>query len=206
MNWLGSLHGKFVHEGRVSRLSTLLAERLPPNASVLDVGCGDGRISSLIRSRREDVTVRGIDVLVRNSALIPVSKFDGETIPFGDNSFDVVMFVDVLHHTADPMVLLREAARVARSSILLKDHNDEGFLSNQTLRLMDWAGNSPHGVSLPYNYWKRHAWDMAFEEIGFSSVKKVEKLALYPILIDKVCGRQLHFIASLSRPAKCDAA
>jgi 2-polyprenyl-3-methyl-5-hydroxy-6-metoxy-1,4-benzoquinol methylase len=35
-------------------------------------------------------------------------------------SFDVVMFVDVLHHTKDPMVLLREARRVARRAIVVK--------------------------------------------------------------------------------------
>ena len=126
---------------------------------------------------------------------------DGEKIPFDDRSFDVVMFVDVLHHTQDPMVLLREAARVSRVSILLKDHNDNGVFSNTTLRMMDWVGNSPHGVALPYNYWKRRAWDAAFAEVGVEPKVKIEKLGLYPALIDKVCGRQLHFIASLSVPA-----
>ncbi|MEQ1764088.1 MAG: class I SAM-dependent methyltransferase [Pyrinomonadaceae bacterium] len=182
-------------------MSSLLAELLPPNASVLDVGCGDGRIASLIGTRRPDLTIQGIDIHVRDSALVPVSEFDGEKIPFDEKSFDVVMFVDVLHHTHDPLVLLREAARVSRHSILLKDHNDNGIFSNMTLRMMDWVGNSPHGVALPYNYWKRQAWDAAFVEVGFEPRVKIEKLGLYPALIDKFCGRQLHFIASLSVPS-----
>jgi len=201
MNWLGKLHARFVHEGRVSRLSSLLAELLPPNASVLDVGCGDGRVASMISVRRPDVVIQGIDIHLRETTLIPVSEFDGERIPFDDRSFDVVMFVDVLHHTNDPMVLLREAARVSRNSILLKDHNENGIFSNMTLRMMDWMGNRPHGVALPYNYWKRQAWDKAFVEVAVEPKVKIEKLGLYPALIDKVCGRQLHFIASLSVPS-----
>lgn len=201
MNWLGSLHARFVHEGRVSRLSSLLAELLPPNVSVLDVGCGDGRVASMISARRPDIAIQGIDVQLRDTALIPVSGFDGEKIPFDDRAFDVVMFVDVLHHTQDPMVLLREAVRVTRDSILLKDHNDDGVFSNMILRVMDWVGNSPHGVALPYNYWKKQKWDAAFIEVGVEPKVQIEKLGLYPALIDKVCGRQLHFIASLSVPS-----
>ncbi len=198
MNWIGSLHGKLVHKGRVDRLSSLLADLLPPDASVLDVGCGDGRIGSAIKRLRPDISLRGIDVHLRDVALIQVSGFDGATIPFDDNSFDVVMFVDVLHHTDDPIILLTEAARVSRKTILLKDHNDDGFLSNPTLRIMDWIGNRPHGVSLPYNYLKRQAWNAAFLKIGLDLRSRMENLRLYPGPIDKVCGRQLHFIASLS--------
>ncbi len=198
MSLLGSIHGRLVHEGRVSRLSSLLADALPPDASILDVGCGDGRIASTIKMHRPDVTVHGIDVHVRESSLIPVTNFDGEQIPFEDQTFDIVMFVDVLHHTDDPTILLREAARVSKAAILIKDHNDEGLLSNLTLRVMDWVGNKPHGVSLPYNYWKRQAWDSAFSSLSLKRNMMIDDLRLYPYLVDKVCGRKLHFIASLS--------
>lgn len=200
MSFIKSLHGKLVHEGRVNRLSSLLAELVPGDASLLDVGCGDGQISRRISTLRPDVTVQGIDVLVRKDSLIPVVEFDGEHIPFPDNSFDVVMFVDVLHHTEDPMILLGEASRVSRSIVLLKDHNDEGFLSNQTLKIMDWVGNKPHGVSLPYNYWQRKKWQEAFRSIGLKPITVTEDLCVYPPGIDLICGRQLHFVASLSVP------
>ncbi len=47
----------------------------------------------------------------------PAVEFDGLTLPLADHSVDVVLFVDVLHHTADPLILLREAARVARRHV-----------------------------------------------------------------------------------------
>jgi len=67
------------------------------------------------------VVITGIDVLVRDHAHGPVVKFDGTSIPFPDRSFDTLVFVDVLHHTNDPVLLLREAARVARNTIVIKD-------------------------------------------------------------------------------------
>ena len=67
------------------------------------------------------MVITGIDVLVRDHAHIPVVKFDVTSIPFPDRSFDTLVFVDVLHHTNDPVLLLREAARVARNTIVIKD-------------------------------------------------------------------------------------
>jgi hypothetical protein len=63
------------------------------------------------------------------------------------------MLADVLHHTTDPMVLLREAARVARRSLIIKDHRTSRIGAAVTLRFMDWVGNRPHHVPLTYNYW-----------------------------------------------------
>ena len=45
------------------------------------------------------------------------------------------MFTDVLHHTSEPKVLLREAMRVARETILVKDHTCDGLFAGATLRL-----------------------------------------------------------------------
>jgi len=52
------------------------------------------------------------DVLVRPNMRIPVCPFDGTRTPFPNASFDAVIFGDVLHHTAHPYVMLREATRV----------------------------------------------------------------------------------------------
>jgi hypothetical protein len=41
----------------------------------------------------------------------------------------VVLFVDVLHHSKDPMILLREAVRMVRKAIVIKDHTLAGLLA-----------------------------------------------------------------------------
>lgn len=197
MKLLGKVHGKMVHSRRVRQLCRHLSEMLPQNAKVLDVGCGDGMLASLIRERRPDVEVRGIDVFVRERTHIQVESFDGSRIPYQDKSFDVVMFVDVLHHTDDPLILLREASRVAKEFIVLKDHTDEGFLSNSTLKFMDWIGNKPHGVVLPYNYWKESQWKQAFQNLQLEIQDWRTNLELYPSFADLFFGRNLHVIARL---------
>lgn len=197
MKLLGKVHNKMVFSRRVRQLCRHLGELLPTNAKVLDVGCGDGAITGLIQEMRPDIEIRGVDVFVREKTHIPVENFDGLTLPYADKSFDVVMFVDVLHHTDDPLILLREAARVAKNFVVLKDHTDDGLLSTPTLKFMDWIGNKPHGVVLPYNYWKERQWKQAFQTLQMEILEWRTNLELYPFFADLFFGRQLHVVAKM---------
>jgi len=191
------LHEHYGFERRVRVLSEQISGLLPPKASVLDVGCGDGGIDQLILARRPDVTIEGIDVLVRPNAKIPVTEFDGLEIPFPDDSFDGVSFVDVLHHSDDAVALLREARRVARRFIVIKDHRLEGWLAGPTLRFMDDVGNARFGVRLPYNYWRHDEWLAAFAKLGLRVASWNQRLSIYPWPADWVFGRGLHYVARL---------
>jgi SAM-dependent methyltransferase len=181
-------------------LSKRLAPLFPNDAKVLDVGCGDGLIAKLIGDQRPDLTLEGIDVLVRPHTHIPVRAFDGQHIDAPDQSFDAVLIVDVLHHTDDPTILLREAARVARKCIILKDHTRNGLLAGPTLAFMDWVGNARHGVALPYNYWPRQRWLATAAELGLTIGRWDDRLQLYPWWARCVFERKLHFVARLEVP------
>jgi len=199
---IGALHQRFVFGRRVAVLAAHLAPRLPDDARVLDVGCGDGRIARAVMALRPGLQISGIDVLRRPAAAIPVAIFDGRSIPYGSGSFDGVVLIDVLHHTEDPSLLLREAARVSRGAIVLKDHLCELALQRATLRLMDWIGNAHHGVALPYNYWSRKQWHAAFDALRLRVQSWDEDLGLYPPWANWCFGGRLHFIACLTRSAE----
>ena len=55
-----------------------------------------------------------------NVSLIPLVA-DVERLPFADRSFDLVFVHDGLHHLEDPMVGLREMARVARRAVSVNE-------------------------------------------------------------------------------------
>ena len=167
---------------------------------MLDVGCGDGLISSVLRQERPDIDVEGIDVLPRGQTQIPVRLFDGFHFPFEGSSFDTVLFSDVLHHTVDPTILLQEAVRVATRHVLIKDHYREGVAANARLRFMDWVGNARFGVALPYNYWTEQQWHAAWQEVRLQPERLVTSLGIYPKPADWLFGARLHFIALLQRP------
>jgi SAM-dependent methyltransferase len=196
---IGSAHQKLVSGRRVEVLANWFAQLLPSGVQVLDVGCGDGLLSAVLHSKRPDVSVRGIDVLPRDHTHIPVELFDGRRFPCADASFDVVLFSDVLHHTEEPAVLLKEARRVARRNILLKDHFRKGIAAQTRLRFMDWVGNARFGVALPFNYWSEQQWHAAWREIGLRPEQLITRLGLYPRPADWVFGAGLHFIALLNR-------
>ncbi len=55
MTIYGRFHDKWVHGRRVRVIADALAELLPSEGSVLDVGSGDGFIDKLIMQRRPGV-------------------------------------------------------------------------------------------------------------------------------------------------------
>ena len=192
-------HNNLVYRRRTEILAARIGELIPNAATVLDVGTGDGRIASLLQSRRPDIQVEGLDVLVRDQTYIPVRWFDGRSIQSGDKSVDVITLIDVLHHFQDTMTskLMAEAARVARKFVIIKDHLAENTLDRATLTFMDRFGNAPHGVALPYNYCSRRAWLESFFASGLEVIVFEDDLPLYPRPANYIFGRRLHFIAQL---------
>src|SRR5258708_33042005 len=197
--WISRWHRAFVSQRRTRVLAGLLAAQIPHGASVLDVGCGDGAIASAIARLRPDLSIQGVEFLVRPECKIRCDSFDGSTLPYTDSSFDLCLLVDVLHHTEDPAILLREGVRVTRGFVLLKDHINENILDDITLRFMDWVGNRPHDVVLTYNYLSRKEWAAYFSMCGLQEENWNCDLPLYPWPFQLIVGRGLHFISLLKK-------
>jgi len=197
---IDAIHGQHIAKRRARVLSEHLADLIPQGADVLDVGCGDGEIAWTVSQSRPDISVRGVDVLVRPDTCIPVEAYDGLHLPLDDDSCDVVTLIDVLHHCDDARAVLREAARVARRAIVIKDHTRDGFAAERTLRLMDWVGNHRYGVALPYNYLSRSEWRDMFADLGLRIEVQRDALGLYAWPVNVLFERGLHFAARLAVP------
>jgi hypothetical protein len=120
--------------GTNSALDELRAglKELPCEATLLDVGTGLGDIPSRAReeARRAGVelTTIGLDAAFaladasRSSVHFSVCG-DALRLPFADDSIDIVMCSQVLHHFAggDAPAMLREMDRVARVRVIVSD-------------------------------------------------------------------------------------
>ena len=115
-----------VERRMVDGFSAALQRCLPASARrVLEVGCGEGRQLTAIGSRFPDADLVGLDLpdveLMEawdgvESAMVQGSAL---TLPFNDNTFDLVRCIEVLEHLPDPEQALREIARVASDAVVL---------------------------------------------------------------------------------------
>lgn len=150
--WVGGIREREL----VSRIGSFLdSER-----TVLDVGCGNGSLSKRI-GKEFELRVQGIDLRKPHKTGIPFKKFDGERIPFEENSFDLVLLIDVLHHIKgkeSQRVLLNECFRVSKESVIIKDHFYSNFFQKQFLKLVDFSTNLHTKTSTPFEFLSFNEW------------------------------------------------
>lgn len=199
MGSVGTWVSRLVLQRRNRVLTEALSKAIPDDArTVLDVGCGDGEIARMLRLRRPNLNILGADLCVCPDTRIPVAVFDGARLPFLDGAFDVVMFVDALHHSDDPAILLREAKRVSRGSVVLKDRISDHPVAEVRPSVMDRLGNMGHGVRKTYHAWTGAQWRRAFEAAGLSPQSTETRLGLYPFPTSLIFDRGLHFVSRLA--------
>lgn len=87
---------------------------------ILDIGSGFCRIARILRDKGYQVTPVDIQNLSIVEEIRPIIC-DGKKLPFTNNSFDTALLLTVLHHTADPEAILKEANRVSKEIIIIED-------------------------------------------------------------------------------------
>jgi ubiquinone/menaquinone biosynthesis C-methylase UbiE len=100
---------------------------LKEGQNILEIGFGNGRTAPIVISQAPDIRYWGIDLsptrvakaLRFNLALVQAGKASfhlasAYAVPFGDDSFDRVFSLGVIHFWTDPMASLIEVRRVLR--------------------------------------------------------------------------------------------
>jgi hypothetical protein len=203
-------HEKLSHKHRVSLLSQALAAKIGALAEhrvCMDIGCGDMSIAESIEAELPSSTWRCIDLYTLPAHLCEEEKwkkyvqFDGRRLPFADQSVDVALVCDALHHMGPgvPVEMLRETGRVARR-VVVKDHFEYGFWSRQSLRAMDFLGNWAYGVSVPKRYFDQDSFNAAVAAAGLRVESMHVGVDLYNHLpiVRSVLQKQWQFIAVLA--------
>ena len=108
-----------------SRVDLLVvADMVAPGSRVLDVGCGDGALLSLL-ARTKDVDARGIELsrdgvagcVARGLAVIQ-GDADTDLVDYPTDCFDYVILSQTLQATRNPRTVLEQMLRIGRHAIV----------------------------------------------------------------------------------------
>lgn len=128
------LVGRFLH--RVSELAAVERPR-----RVLEVGCGEGIVLATLAARLPGTRLDGLEIdetaleEARNRCPgATLVRGDACAVPFDDQSFDLVVCLEVLEHLPEPARALRELRRVTRAGCLLSVPYEPYFRLGNLLR------------------------------------------------------------------------
>ena len=160
----------------------VIADLLPSNTRVLDVGCGDGSLMSLLR-KEKNINVRGLELNQSNVQQcihkgLPVIQGNAETElhQFPDQSFDYVILSQTLQAFYEPEKVLRDLLRIGKSVIV----SIPNFANIKCRLQLFFKGQMPVSSALPHNWYSTpnlHLCSLEdFEELcKKSNIKIVER-------------------------------
>lgn len=95
---------------------TAFVAALPPARRVLDLGCGDGRLTAGLEAGELTAADVSRVALDRAAWRLPGARLVqlglDEPLPFGDGDFDLVLCAETIEHVRDLQLLLSELRRV----------------------------------------------------------------------------------------------
>ena len=157
----------------------LALPQLNSNASLLDVGCGSGLFSSMAAKQGNSVT--GIDAsepLVdqakQRAPAITFLQGEMESLPFDENTFDVVCGFNSFQYAADVKAALTEAKRVLKSDgmlvVMIWGEKEKCEAATYLKAVGSLLPPPPPGAPGPFALSENNVLENLLKDIGFNDV------------------------------------
>ncbi len=187
-NLIAGKLGKNYCPGRSWESIGHLALRLTPQIDIADLGAGEGLISQLLARRAARVwcidnsprmVEVGSELALKNGLENLTYKLgDIETVPLDDNTVDLAILSQALHHAQHPAAAIKEAFRILRpgGQVLILDLKAHSFEKARELYADVWLGFSENDL---------HSWvkEAGFDDVEVSKVSREEKAPHFETLL-----------------------
>ena len=139
--------------------------------SLLDIGIGSGLALQHVIRQNPQLSAVGIDIrdLRLPNINVPLRIYNGRSIPFPDDNFDVSLIFYVLHHCEDSEQVLREAIRVTRGKLIIIEEFDRPDADEASLDMTERQSHRALGIppDLPYHL---------FDQLEFEQMLQLHNL------------------------------
>jgi len=160
-----------IYERAAEKMCLDCQDFIPKGAKILDLGCGTGVVGKKFQDFFQG-KVFGVDVEDRRTEKIPFQIIDGLNLPFPERSFGAVLIAYVLHHSQDPIYLLREVKRISGGKIIIFEDLPEDILSKIVCRFHGKNWGRILKNQNPLSFKTEKEWEKIFEALGFKILFK----------------------------------
>jgi len=142
------------------------------NSTILDFGCDNGSVSKMIMDFNPSLKIVGVDIQGNRPSQIPRRLYQGRKVPYPDKTFDIVLSLDVLHHTKNIPYFVKEMKRLSKRYLIIKDHAVYGPVSRWLVCFSDYMFNMPYRIKCAFNYPTMGEWGGLFHKLKLKKTGK----------------------------------
>ena len=201
---------------RSKKLSDLIVEKIlkynkKKNILILDYGSGyQPKVvffvyDKLVKEYKKNVIFDCYDIYSKTD-IQKLNKYKKGKIKFNHinlinknkKRYDFCLINDVIHHIG---IDKEETIKKLLSNLLkmskivfIKDHFQQGFISNNIIRLMDFLGNYFNDVNTPEKYYDKKTFKRLLDKLKIKVLEKILSVKLYPSFLLFMSNPDFNFV------------
>ena len=190
-------------------ISNIIIKKFKNKISILDYGAGhepDVVLSiykELKKNRFKKISINAVDVYKKKDIQklkknTHIKFYSIQNFKKLNKKYDITLINDTLHHIGiedeKNIISLLKLLKKRSKYLIIKDHFEEGLISNFLLRLMDYIGNRYNNVNVPKKYFTKKGFQKILNLVGLKIDYKVINQRYYNKVFLFMSSPNLHFL------------
>ena len=135
-----------------------------------------------------------------------INFFNINSLRRNKKKYDFCFINDVIHHIGiekEKLIIkiLNNLINVSEI-VIIKDHFQQGFFSNNVIRFMDFLGNYFNNVNTPDKYYTKESFQSLLNKLKVITLEKISSIKLYPSFLLFMSNPDFNFLYLINRDKK----